>query len=78
MLGIESNSIGSLSIESGSGGVRVIGGKTAGISDAPTFDVSEDIPSFDKEKKPAQFKAVNKTLKFKPIKEKKPEFKVVK
>ena len=88
MLGTGSNSIGSLSIGSGSGGVKVMGGETAGISSAPTFEVSKDIPSYE-EKKPAQFKAVSdkptkfkavddKTPKFKPSEKKKAEFKVVK
>ena len=89
MLGTGSNSIGSLSIESGSGGVKVMGGETSGISSAPTFEMSKDIPSFNEEKKPAQFKAVSdkptkfkavddKTPKFKPSEKKKAEFKVVK
>ena len=89
MLGTGSNSISSLSIGSGSGGVKVMGGETAGISNAPTFEMSKDIPSFEEEKKPAQFKAVNdkpaqfkavedKPPKFKPSGKKKPEFKVVK
>ena len=89
MLGTGSNNIGSLSIGSGSGGVKVMGGETAGISSAPTFEVSKDIPSFNEEKKPAQFKAVSdkpaqfktvedKPPKFKPSEKKKPEFKVVK
>jgi len=88
MLGTGS-SISSLSIGSGSGGVKVMGGETAGISSAPTFEISKDIPSFEEEKKPAQFKAVSdkpaqfktvddKTPKFKPSEKKKPEFKVVK
>jgi len=88
MLGTGSNSIGSLSIGSGSGGVKVMGGETAGISSAPTFEVSKDIPSYE-EKKPAQFKAVSdkptkfkavddKTPKFKSSEKKKAEFKVVK
>jgi hypothetical protein len=89
MLGTGTNSIGSLSIGSGSGGVKVMGGETAGISSAPTFEMSKDIPSFNEEKKPAQFKAVSdkptkfkavddKTPKFKPSEKKKAEFKVVK
>ena len=89
MLGTGSNNIGSLSIGSGSGGVKVMGGETAGISSAPTFEMSKDIPSFEEEKKPAQFKAVSdkpaqfktvedKPPKFKPSEKKKPEFKVVK
>ncbi len=88
MLGTGTDSIGSLSLGSGSGGVKVMGGETAGISSAPTFEVSKDVPSYEEKKpvqfkavsdKPAQFKAVDeKPPKFKPIKEKKPEFKVVK
>ena len=88
MLGTGTDSIGSLSIGSGSGGVKVMGGETAGISSAPTFEVSKDIPSYE-EKKPAQFKAVSdkptkfkavddKTPKFKSSEKKKAEFKVVK
>jgi len=88
MLGTGTDSIGSLSIESGSGGVKVMGGETTGISSAPTFEVSKDIPSYEEKKpvqfkavsdKPAQFKAVDeKPSKFKPTEKKKPEFKVVK
>jgi hypothetical protein len=88
MLGTGTDSIGSLSLGSGSGGVKVMGGETAGISNAPTFEVSKDIPSYEENKpvqfkavsdKPAQFKAIDdKPPKFKPVKEKKPEFKVVK
>ena len=88
MLGTGTDSIGSLSLGSGSGGVKVMGGETAGISNAPTFEVSKDIPSYE-EKKPAQFKAVSdkptkfkavddKTPKFKSSEKKKAEFKVVK
>ena len=79
MLGTGSNSIGSLSLGSGSGGVKVMGGENAGISSAPTFEISKDIPSFEEEKKPAKFKAVDdKPPKFKPVEKKKPGFKVVK
>ena len=88
MLGTGTDSIGSLSIGSGSGGVKVMGGETTGISSAPTFEVSKDIPSYEEKKpvqfkavsdKPAQFKAVDeKPSKFKPTEKKKPEFKVVK
>ena len=77
MLGT-SDSIGSLSIGSGSGGVKVVGGETAGISSAPTFEESKDIPSYE-EKKPVQFKAVSdKPAQFKAVEKKKPGFKVVK
>ena len=72
------DSIGSLSLGSGSGGVKVMGGETAGISSAPTFEESKDIPSYE-EKKPVQFKAVSdKPAQFKAVEKKKPEFKVVK
>ena len=79
MLGTSSGSIGSLSLGTGSGGVKVMGGETSGISSAPTFEMSKDIPSFEEKKKPAQFKAVgDKPKKFKPVEKKKPGFKVVK
>ena len=79
MLGTSSSSIGSLSLGSGSGGVKVMGGKASGISSAPTFEMSKDIPSFEEEKKPVQFKAVDKEVpKFKPAGEKKAKFKPVK
>ena len=79
MLGTSSGSIGSLSLGTGSGGVKVMGGETSGISSAPTFEMSKDIPSFEEKKKPAQFKAVgDKPKKFKPVERKKPGFKVVK
>ena len=74
MLGTSSSSIGSLSLGSGSGGVKVMGGESSGISSAPTFEMSKDIPSFEEEKKPVQFKAVDKEVpKFKPAGEKKQE-----
>ena len=76
MLGTGSSSIGSLSLGSGSGGVKVMGGETGGISSAPTFEVSKDIPSFEEEKKPVQFKTVEDSPpKFKPTEKKKPQFK---
>jgi hypothetical protein len=80
MLGTSSSSIGSLSLGSGAGGVKVMGGETSGISSAPTFEMSKDIPSFEEKKKPVQFKAVDKgPKKFKPVEnKKKPGFKVVK
>ncbi len=77
MLGTSSSSIGSLSLGSGSGGVKVMGGETSGISSAPTFEMSKEIPSFEEDKKPAQFKAVDKP-KFKPAEKKKAQFKAVK
>ena len=90
MLGTGSDSISSLSLGSGgSGGVKVMGGETTGISSAPTFEVSKEVPSFDEEKEPVKFKAISdkpakfkaideKPPKFKPTEKKKPEFKVVK
>ena len=80
MLATGSDSISSLSLGSGgSGGVKVMGGETTGISSAPTFEVSKEVPSFDEEKEPVKFKAVDdKPPKFKPTEKKKPEFKVVK
>ena len=74
MLVTSSSSIGSLSLGSGSGGVKVMGGDASGISSAPTFEMSKDLPSFEEEKKPVQFKAVDKEVpKFKPAGEKKQE-----
>ena len=74
MLGTGSNSISSLSIGSGAGGVKIMGGETAGISSAPTFEVSKDIPSFKEEKKIPQFKPAKEEKKIpqsKPAKEEK-------
>tara|TARA_B100000029_G_scaffold128421_1_gene121952 strand:- start:319 stop:1920 length:1602 start_codon:yes stop_codon:yes gene_type:complete len=78
MLGTSSSSIGSLSLGSGSGGVKVMGGETSGISSAPTFEtgfendfekrfdfakkMSKGISSSEEDEKPAQFKAVDKKV----------------
>jgi hypothetical protein len=78
MLGT-SSSIGSMSLGSGSGGVKVMGGQNTGISSAPTFEVSKDVPSFKEEKKPPKFTPVkDKTPKFTAVSNKKPKFKVAK
>ena len=69
MLGTGSSSIGSMSLGSGTGGVKVMGGESSGISSAPTFEMSTDVPSFKEEKKTPKFKAVDK---------KKPQFKAIK
>ena len=74
MLGTGSSSIGSLSLGSGSGGVKVMGGTTSGISNAPTFEESTSLPSFEEEKKVPQFKPKKEEKKvpqFKPKEEEK-------
>ena len=79
MLGTGSNSIGSMSLGSGTGGVKVMGGESSGISSAPTFEMSTDVPSFKEEKKTPKFKAVDdKPPKFKAVDKKKPQFKAIK
>ena len=78
MLGNESGSIGSMSLGSGSGGVKMMGGNEQVASSDTTFEVSEAVPSFEEETpkfKPAEKK---KTPKFKPTKKKTPQFKVAK
>ena len=88
MLGTGSSSIGSLSLGSGAGGVKVMGGASSGISSAPTFEESTSLPSFEEEKKVPQFKPKEEekeTVAFKPVKEnkfkkveeKEPAFKVL-
>ena len=68
MLGKTSGSVASMSINSGSGGVKVMGGNEANFGSAPTFKMTEDMPSVKKESVP----------KFKPTeKKKKNVFKVV-
>jgi len=80
MLGNSSTSIGSLSLGSGTGGVKVMGGQSSGITSAPTFEESNNLPSFKEEKKIPQFKPKKEEKKipqFKPKKEEKkiPQFK---
>ena len=88
MLGTDSKSISSLSIGTGSGGVKMMGGSDEVVSSTTTFEVSKEVPSFPTEA-PPKFKAVeDKTPKFKPtekketsklaVVKKKPEFKIAK
>ena len=88
MLGKTSGSVASMSIGSGTGGVKVMGGNQSSFGSAPTFKMSEEIPSIKKDNvpkfKPTEnkntFKAVDdkKVPKFKPTeKKKKNMFKVV-
>ena len=67
MLGNEGGSIGSMSLGSGSGGVKIMGGDEQVASSNTTFEVSETTPSFEDE-----------TPKFKPAEKKTPKFKVAK
>ena len=62
---------GSLTIGTGSGGVKMMGGTEEVIGSTTTFEFSKEVPSFPTKTKdaPPKFKAVEK---------KKPEFKVVK
>ena len=79
MLGTGSSSIGSMSLGSGTGGVKVMGSESSGISSAPTFEMSTDVPSFKEEKKPPKFTAVkDKPPKFNAVSNKKPKFKIAK
>ena len=71
MLGKESGSIGSLSIGTGSGGVKMMGGENEVASSSTTFEVSKEVPSFPVETK-------DKPPKFTAVEKKKPEFKIAK
>jgi len=89
MLGKSSGSVASMSISSGTGGVKVMGGSESNFGSAPTFKMTEEIPSIKKDNvpkfKPTEhknaFKVVDdkkKVPKFKPTeKKKKNVFKVV-
>ena len=79
MLGTDSKSIGSLSIGTGSGGVKMMGGSDEVTSSTTTFEVSKEVPSFPTETKaPPKFKTVeDKTPKFKPTEDKTPKFTAV-
>ena len=78
MLGNSSGSIGSMALGSGSGGVKVMGGQNAGISNAPTFELSDDVPSVQEKKSPPKFTAISdKKPSFKPVEEKPPKFTAV-
>ena len=80
MLGTDSKSIGSLSIGTGSGGVKMMGGSDEVTSSTTTFEVSKDVPSFStKTEASPKFKAVeDKTPTFTAVGKKKPEFKIAK
>jgi len=68
MLGNSSGSISSMSLGSGSGGVKVMGGSDESFGSAPTFEMTDEVPSVKKKDVP----------KFKPTKKKeKNVFKVV-
>ena len=89
MLGKTSGSVASMSIGSGTGGVKVMGGSESSFGSAPTFKMTEEMPSIKKDNvpkfKPTEnkntFKVVDdkkKVPKFKPTeKKKKNVFKVV-
>ena len=81
MLGTDSRSISSLSIGTGSGGVKMMGGSDEVVGSTTTFEVSKEVPSFPAktEDAPPKFKAVeDKSPKFKAVDKKKPEFKIAK
>jgi len=78
MLGKGNNSIGSLSIGTGSGGVKMMGGTDEVASSATTFEMSKEVPSFPTEDAPPKFKAAkDKPPKFKAAEDKPPKFKAV-
>ena len=66
MLGKTSGSVASMSIGTGTGGVKVMGGNESNFGSAPTFEMSEEMSSAKKDNVP----------KFKPAKEKN-TFKVI-
>ena len=79
MLGKDNKGIGSLTIGTGSGGVKMMGGADEVVSSTTTFEMSKDVPSFPTktEDAPPKFKAVeDKPPKFKAADKKKPEFKI--
>jgi hypothetical protein len=81
MLGKDSKSIGSLTIGTGSGGVKMMGGAEKVIGSTTTFEFSNEVPPFTTKTKdaPPKFKAVEKMPpKFKAVGKKKPEFKITK
>ena len=76
MLGKTSGSVASMSIGSGTGGVKVMGGDQSSFGSAPTFKMTEDIPSMKKDNVP-KFKPTGSKNTFKVVDEKKkvPKFK---
>ena len=80
-LGEDSGSIGSLSLGSGSGGVKMMGGENAVIDSGTTFEIPQGNQSLAEEPKdnPPKFKAVkDNTPKFKPAGKKAAKFKIAK
>ena len=81
MLGEDSGSIGSLSLGSGSGGVKMMGGENTVIDSGTTFEIPQGNQSLAEEPKdnPPKFKAVkDNTPKFKPAGKKAAKFKIAK
>ena len=81
MLGNDSSNIGSLSLASGSGGVKMMGGENAVINSDTTFEIPQGNQSLAEEPKdnPPKFKAVkDNTPKFKPAGKKAAKFKIAK
>jgi hypothetical protein len=77
MLGKSSGSVASMSIGSGTGGVKVMGGNKSSFGSAPTFNMTDEMPSIKKENVPKFKPTVNKEVpKFKPTVNKEvPKFK---
>ena len=76
MLGKTSGSVASMSIETGTGGVKVMGGNESNFGSAPTFKMSEETPSVKKDNVP-KFKPSPKKDTFKVVDDKEniPKFK---
>ena len=76
MLGKTSGSVASMSIGSGTGGVKVMGGNESSFGSAPTFNMTEEIPSIKKDNVP-KFKPMENKNTFKVVDDKKnvPKFK---
>ncbi len=77
MLGKTSGSVASMSIGTGSGGVKVMGGSESSFGSAPTFKMTDEMPSIKKDNVP-KFKPTEKkdVPKFKPTEKKDvPKFK---
>ena len=80
MLGKDNKSIGSLTIGTGSGGVKMMGGADEMVNSTTTFEVSNEIPSFPAktENAPPKFKAVkDKPKKFTAVEDSAPKFNAV-
>jgi len=77
MLGKTSGSVASMSIGSGTGGVKVMGGSESSFGSAPTFNMTNEMPTIKKENVPKFKPTVKKEVpKFKPTEKKEiPKFK---